>query len=79
VRNGRGRGQVGDEGGEGMFEKVGVPEEGKEDGWGDREVGMLVRAMREETEEGKKVSRNQGRKFVGIWRRRPDPIWPGEA
>lgn len=34
-----------------------------------------VRVMREETEEGRKVTRNGGKKFVGIWRRRPDPEW----
>lgn len=37
-----------------------------------------VKVMREETEEGKKVSRNGGRKFVSVWRRREDPVWPGE-
>ena len=38
-----------------------------------------VRVMREETEEGRKVSRNGGKKFVGVWRRSGDPVWPGEA
>lgn len=38
-----------------------------------------VRVMREETEEGKKVDRNGGRKFVGVWRRREDPVWMGEG
>jgi tRNA (guanine-N7-)-methyltransferase len=38
-----------------------------------------VRVMREETEEGKKVSRNGGRKFVSVWRRREDPRWPDEV
>ncbi len=36
----------------------------------------VVTVMREETEEGKKVGRNGGRKFVGVWRRRPNPAWP---
>lgn len=35
-----------------------------------------VKIMSEETEEGKKVSRNQGKKFVAVFRRRPDPEWP---
>lgn len=35
-----------------------------------------VRVMRDETEEGKKVARNNGQKFVAVWRRRPDPKWP---
>lgn len=81
-------------GGGQVFEKVEVPEEGKEREWIDddddgeggpvsergarREVGRMVRAIREETEEGKKVTRNGGKKFVGVWRRREDPAWPGE-
>lgn len=35
-----------------------------------------VRLMRDETEEGKKVARNQGQKFVAVFRRKPDPEWP---
>lgn len=35
-----------------------------------------VKVMMEETEEGKKVTRNNGRKFVAVWRRKPDPAWP---
>lgn len=68
----------------GLFERVEVPEEGEEAVWerevgGERaEVGRLVRCIREETEEGKKVGRNGGRKFVEVWRRRGDPAWPGE-
>ncbi|RMD42174.1 hypothetical protein DV735_g2969, partial [Chaetothyriales sp. CBS 134920] len=34
-----------------------------------------VRIMSEETEEAKKVSRNKGRKFVAVYRRRLDPDW----
>lgn len=34
-----------------------------------------VRVMCEETEEGKKVTRNQGQKFVAVFRRKPDPEW----
>lgn len=70
-------------GGEGLFEKVEVPEEGKEGEWVDEggekgEVGMLVRCIREETEEGKKVTRNGGKKFVSVFRRKEDPAWPDE-
>ncbi|KAG8533355.1 uncharacterized protein KY384_002138 [Bacidia gigantensis] len=65
---------------EGLFEQVRpLPEEGKEEDWGDKEVGTILRCMREETEEGKKVSRNDGKKFVSVWRRREDPPWPGEG
>ena len=35
-----------------------------------------VRIMSEETEEAKKVTRNGGKKFIGVWRRRDDPAWP---
>lgn len=34
--------------------------------------------MHSETEEGKKVERNGGRKFAAAWRRREDPPWPDE-
>ncbi len=37
-----------------------------------------VKIMRTETEEGKKVERNQGQKFVALFRRLPDPPWPEE-
>ncbi|WEW55730.1 tRNA (guanine-N(7)-)-methyltransferase (tRNA(m7G46)-methyltransferase) [Emydomyces testavorans] len=39
------------------------------------EKDECVRIMREETEEGKKVARNGGNKFVAVWRRRKDPQW----
>ena len=64
--------------GKGLFERVEVPEEGKEGRLADKEVEMLVRCIREETEEGKKVGRNGGKKFVHVFRRRGDPAWPGE-
>lgn len=35
-----------------------------------------IRAIRDETEEGRKVARNGGDKFVACWRRGPDPDWP---
>lgn len=59
----------------GLFERVEIPEEGKEDDWPDQNLGNLIKCMRIETEEGKKVSRNGGRKFVSIWRRKADPDW----
>lgn len=34
-----------------------------------------VKVMREATEEGKKVARNKGPKFVAVFRRLPDPDW----
>lgn len=34
-----------------------------------------VAVMRSETEEGKKVERNQGQKFVALFRRLEDPAW----
>jgi len=46
----------------------------KEEEQGDELVGV----MRTETEEGKKVERNKGRKFVACWRRLECPAWPGE-
>ena len=49
------------------FERVGEEEvEGDE----------CVEVMRRETEEGKKVERNGGRKFVAVFRRLEDPPWP---
>jgi hypothetical protein len=35
-----------------------------------------VQVMRVETEEGKKVERNEGNKFVACFRRLEDPPWP---
>ena len=67
-----------DEGEDGLYERVEVPNEGAEDVWPDREVGMIVKCMREETEEGKKVTRNKGKKFVAVFRRGDDPPWPSE-
>ena len=49
---------------EGAFEEEG---EGMDEG---------VRIMRTETEEGKKVTRNGGRKFVAVFKRGVDPEWP---
>ena len=84
ARQGEGGPEAGDDGvrdggEEGLFAKVEIPEEGREGEWEDRTVGMLVKCMREETEEGKKVTRNGGKKFVDVWRRREDLPWPGES
>ena len=38
---------------------------------------VCVQAMKVSTEEGKKVDRNQGEKFVACFRRLEDPPWPG--
>lgn len=48
------------------FERV--PEE-------EQESDECVKIMRTETEEGKKVERNQGHKFVALYRRLEDPPW----
>jgi tRNA (guanine-N7-)-methyltransferase len=40
------------------------------------EEEMCVEIMKEETEEGKKVQRNGGTKYVACWRRSEDPEWP---
>lgn len=76
-------GESGEGRAEGMFETIELPEEGKEGEWVDEGgqkglVAMLVRCIREETEEGKKVTRNGGKRFVSVFRRREDPAWPDE-
>ena len=38
---------------------------------------ICVEKMNSETEEGKKVERNQGQKYVACFRRLDDPSWPG--
>jgi tRNA (guanine-N7-)-methyltransferase len=56
------------------FERVEkVFEEGDKNGDG---MDECVRTMRTETEEGKKVERNNGIKFVACFRRVEDPAWP---
>lgn len=54
--------------GHASFERV---EEKEQDG------DVCVQTMMVETEEGKKVERNQGQKFVACFRRLADPPWPG--
>ncbi|KAH7413996.1 putative methyltransferase-domain-containing protein [Phaeosphaeria sp. MPI-PUGE-AT-0046c] len=57
------------------FERV---EKVFEEGEGEEGTGMdeCVRIMRTETEEGKKVERNKGMKYVACFRRVEDPAWP---
>lgn len=43
------------------------------------EGDQCVRIMREETEEGKKVTRNGGKKFVACFRRLENPPWPEDT
>lgn len=40
------------------------------------EADPCVRVMKYETEESKKVTRNKGKKFVAVFRRKADPEWP---
>lgn len=42
----------------------------------DLDEDPCVRVMKFETEESKKVTRNQGNKYVAVFRRRTDPEWP---
>jgi len=51
-----------------MWERVTRQEELDDD--------VCVKVMSEETEEGKKVTRNGGRKYIAVFRRREDPEWP---
>jgi tRNA (guanine-N7-)-methyltransferase len=41
----------------------------------EQEADECVKIMRTETEEGKKVERNNGQKFVALFRRLEDPAW----
>jgi tRNA (guanine-N7-)-methyltransferase len=40
------------------------------------EADPCVRVMKFETEESKKVTRNNGNKYVAVFRRKADPEWP---
>lgn len=42
----------------------------------EREGDVGTRVMVAETEEGKKVLRNGGEMFVGVWRRKEEEAWP---
>ncbi|THV87755.1 hypothetical protein D6C90_00337 [Aureobasidium pullulans] len=42
----------------------------------EQEADECVAVMREETEEGKKVTRNKGNKYVALFKRLEDPAWP---
>lgn len=50
-----------------LFEKVSDEE---------LERDPCVQVMKDATEEGKKVTRNKGHKFVAVFRRKADPEWP---
>lgn len=41
----------------------------------EEETDECVKVMMSETEEGKKVARNNGKKFVALFRRTEDPPW----
>lgn len=60
------------------FERVEVDAEAVARGEGDGQVEKCVRIMMKETEEGKKVERNGGSKYVAVFRRLKDPDWPGK-
>ena len=45
----------------------------------EQEADKCVHIMMTETEEGKKVTRNNGQKFVACYRRLEEPPWPSEA
>lgn len=62
---------VGHFAGHGSFVRVEGPELEDED----QELGKCVATMKVETEEGKKVERNKGEKFVAVFRRVDDPVW----
>ncbi|KAI9686039.1 MAG: tRNA (guanine-N(7)-)-methyltransferase (tRNA(m7G46)-methyltransferase) [Bathelium mastoideum] len=63
------------------FERVGREEEEGEGGGegGEGAKDEWVEVMRRETEEGKKVERNGGKKFVAVFRRLEDPPWPSKG
>ncbi|CAK7265816.1 tRNA (guanine-N(7)-)-methyltransferase (tRNA(m7G46)-methyltransferase) [Sporothrix epigloea] len=60
------------------FERVPPSEEEADEETGGK-GDPCVRIMRTATEEGKKVSRNGGQKFVAVFRRIPDPPWPSDS
>ena len=45
----------------------------------ENEDDICVATMTDKTEEGMKVSRNGGKKFGGVWRRLPDPVWKDDG
>ena len=80
---GKGQSQDGDVDADGGVIMEGGKEKGVEELWErvpdeELERDPCVKIMRDETEEGKKVNRNGGMKFVSVWRRREDPTWPDE-
>src|SRR5437762_6306849 len=61
---------------DGQGEEGGISELWERVGDEELERDECVRVMKEETEEGKKVTRNGGNKYVAGWRRKEDPEWP---
>ena len=61
---------------DGQGEEGGISELWERVGDEELERDECVRVMKEETEEGKKVTRNGGNKYVAVWRRKEDPEWP---
>ena len=45
----------------------------------EEDADKCVHIMKTETEEGKKVTRNKGQKFVACYRRLEEPAWPSEV
>ncbi|KAL1956005.1 hypothetical protein VTO42DRAFT_7905 [Malbranchea cinnamomea] len=70
----------GDDGGEGeekgSGEGLGIKSLWERVGEEELASDPCVKAMMEDTEEAKKVTRNKGHKFVAVWRRKEDPAWP---
>ena len=70
----------GEEDGEGKEKEVsGIKALWERVGEEELKTDPCVKVMMEETEEGKKVTRNKGQKFVAVWRRKEDPAWPSPA
>lgn len=64
-----------------VTEKGDEPTEGIRDLWEllseeELDADPCVQVMKFETEESKKVTRNNGNKYVAVFRRKPDPEWP---
>lgn len=66
---------------DGEAEQEALPTPGIRDLWElvpehELDADPCVRVMKFETEESKKVSRNNGNKYVAVFRRKADPEWP---
>ncbi len=60
-------------------EEEAADDEGEGEGEGKGKGDPCVRIIQTATEEGKKVARNGGQKFTAVFRRLPDPAWPGDS